>query len=173
MLVITYLTPEPLAEWPCHVCTPLIGGVVFVKQGERWIVESEKKIIGRGDVLESGAYELVKVGPEKYALAIHLSDALQGFETRRLLLLSSDQGILHTSLDVGFNQKPGNAAFIEGDAELGQQEIFIHSAATQHPEYFDLIVTLKYNEVVDSIAQFKEEKNRYQYLNGQFKLVAQ
>jgi len=36
---------DPNVKFSCHECAPLIGGAVFVKQGNVWVIENEEKYI--------------------------------------------------------------------------------------------------------------------------------
>lgn len=172
LLVIWYLTPSPLDDFLCHACVPLIGGAIFKQQDSKWIVESAQKIIGWGDVLETGDFNLVQIGPDKYGVSIHITDAHQGYEDDRFEILVPYKGSLITALVDGFYEKPGDAAYIEGNnVELLPQDLSIKFVPGKNPEFYDAVVRARYNDGDSQKLVRKDQTNRYQFHDGKFEPI--
>jgi hypothetical protein len=171
LLVLGYITPEPADGYFCHACVPLIGGAIFQKQDLKWVVESVQKIIGRGDVVETGDFNLVQIGPDKYGISIHITDAHQGYEDNRFEILVPYQGSLKIALDAGYIEKPGPAACIDGHAALHNQDVSLKFEPGKNPEYFDAVVRVRYNDGECKHWTRKEETKHYQLHDGKFEPI--
>jgi hypothetical protein len=171
LLVLGYITPEPGEDYQCHECVPLIGGAIFQRQESKWVVESAQKIIGRGDVLETGEFRLIQIGPEKYGVSIHITDAHQGYEDDRFVVLVPYQGNLNVALDAGFIEKPGDAAFTESNVALLKQDLNIKFELGKNSEYFDAVVRARYNDGDSQHWVRKDETKRYQFRDGKFEPI--
>lgn len=169
LLVLGYITPDE--DYFCHACVPLVGGAVFQKQESKLVVESAQKIIGWGDVLETGTYELVQIGPDKYGVSIHITDAHQGYQDNKFEILVSYQGKLNIALDAGYVERPGDAACIDDNVELPKQDLSLKFEPGKNPEYFDAIVRARYNDGACQHWVRKEETRRYQFHDGKFEPI--
>jgi hypothetical protein len=168
-LVLGHITPEPTETYVCHACTPLIGGAIFVKQGSKWVVESKQKIIGWGAGLAQDDISIEKNGPVKYGVLIRIDDAHQGYEDRRERLLVPNQKNLDVALEVGYVEKPGPAACLEGNIDFPAQSVEIKFEQGNNAEYFDAVVHVEYNEGVCDKENIRINKTtRYQYHKGKY-----
>lgn len=166
LFVLGYVAPTE--EYICHACVPLLGGAIFRYDNSAWIVESKQTIIGWGDVLETGEFQLVKIGPDRYGLSVHITDAHQGYEDNRYLVIVPYKGKLLIALDSGFIEKPGSAAYIEDDVELAEQNVSINFAQGNNLEYFDVVLKLNYNEAAGKEWHLKSETQHYTFKDGQY-----
>lgn len=171
LLVLGYITPAPIESYFCHACLPLIGGAIFRQKDSRWVVEAAQKIIGWGDVFETGNFDLIQIGPDKYGVLIHVSDSHQGYEDSKFEILVPYNGHITIALDAGYIEKPGPAACIDDNINMPQQDLKIKFEAGKRPEYFDVIVQAKYNDGNCQGWTRKAEIKRYQFNNGKFKPI--
>lgn len=77
-ILVTFSVPK--VNFDCHACRPFIGVVVFVRNGDRWEVESRGDMItysgGFGE--PSRDFRVVHVGPGRIGIQMTDSDEGQG-----------------------------------------------------------------------------------------------
>jgi len=177
--VIFNITPHPMHAYKCPTCNALIGGVVFAKAKDDWIVESESRIIGWGGAFGE-KIKLVKIEPEKHGLATEVSDVGQGLESMNVHLIVPFKGKLYDALDVGFDERPGSASCGQ---DAPNQRVYIQCNETQKKEYFDVRSDVQFKirpqnlKFLDSSRPCGEmiihnEKGRYTFLRGSYVLNA-
>jgi hypothetical protein len=169
LLVLGHIAPEPIEEYFCHACVPLLGGAIFLRQGTGWVVESAQKIIGWGDAFGGGRFSVIPIGPAKYGVAIRSSDAHQGYEDLRGSILVPDHGKLNVALTVGYSERPGPGACL--DVGLLPQGVNITFEPVGNSSYFDAVVQVQYNDGNCEHSVRVEKTVRYRFLNGKYEPI--
>jgi len=63
----------------CEICAPVVGATVFVKRGERWVVEAHEPFIATfGSNGHGPGMELVAIGPARNGILVRTDWFLQG-----------------------------------------------------------------------------------------------
>lgn len=89
-IVLTQTKPLD-REFECHACPPLIGGMIFKKLGNKWMIESKNKYItisGKWGSVDN-KISLMKIGSNKFGVKITGDDMHQGYESTRISLITS------------------------------------------------------------------------------------
>jgi hypothetical protein len=167
--VIAHITPSPIEEYRCHACTPLVGGAVFAKSKNGWVVESENKVMGWGNAFGED-FKLEKIGADKAGLVLRIQDVHQGYENKSTKLFISYNGKLNPVLEVGFGESPGPGACMEG-AEA--QSINVRFEPGNQSEYFDAVADIQYNEGNCGKLVVKKQSSRYRFAGGKYAQIAQ
>jgi hypothetical protein len=168
LLVLGYITPEPIDNYGCHACVPLLGGAIFLKQGSGWIPESVNKIIGWGDPLEIGRFGIVLIGPKKYGVAMYISDAHQGYEDVRAEILVPHEGNLNVALDAGYIEKPGEAACMDNKDAVSPQSVDMKFETVNNSDYYDAVVQVQYNDGTCEKFVRQDKTTRYRLRDGKY-----
>lgn len=169
LLVLGYITPEPIDNYFCHACVPLLGGAIFLKQGSGWVAESVNKIIGWGDPVETGRFGIILIGPKKYAVAMYIADAHQGYEDARVEILVPHDGKLEVALNTGYTEKPGDAACT--NVPMSPQKVDVRFEPGKDSDYFDALVQLQFNEGTCEKFVRQDKTTRYRFHNGRYQPV--
>lgn len=117
----------------CHSCPGILGGIVFVKNGEQWQVETKDITIIEMWSINS-LVELVQIGAEKYGVLLRHTSTYTGSST--------EHGYLITQLDGELKR-----FYLTG---LGETNHYLYpwafTATIQfvpghHPQFYDLEIT--------------------------------
>ncbi len=165
-VVISHITPEPVDDFKCHACSPAIGGAVFVKVNDGWMLESEKKIIGWSSWSYGEEMRLVKIGSEKYGVMLSIMDVAQGYETKFIKLIVPYNGELNMALSVGFIEKPGSGAC---GKRAHEQKVELNFDRTSDSDYFDVVAYITRNEGSCQKLSVHHEADHYRFVRGKYK----
>lgn len=127
----------------CHSCTPLIGAAVFVRDGDRWQVESSRAVVSRGGGFGSppNRFRVIEIGRDR--IGIEMSDTYvgQGEAAVSRTIMVPWKGKVNESL--GYTESNDNRGGCGGEEppcfSNRRTPIFVHRA---NPDYFDLRLTL-------------------------------
>lgn len=161
----------------CHGCAPLIGGFIFARQGNRWVMESQNKyitVIGKWGWLTRNPYdddhhpdtvELVNIGPEKHGVLIRFWDMSQGYEVYGIRLIVPYKNMLKVSLADGF-EGAGDGACTDKAAK-NKQSIDLTFDKKDKGEFYNVKVVKRWNkgacsEGVKSV----KETTKYKFADG-------
>lgn len=170
LLAIGIIAPEEGSISACHACVPLIGGAIFVKQGAKWVVESEDKIIGWGGPYgTTGDIRIVRIGNDKFGVLIKVNDMHQGYEDIRYRILVPKNGRLILALDIGFSEQPSEGACEDVTNLL--QSIDLNFEPTDDSEYFDITARFQFNDGDCKHIVRKDETLRYRLKDGEYKQI--
>ncbi len=165
-IVITQARPSG-SDFGCHACAPLIGGAIFAKTGNRWVLEVENKyidLIGKYGLAEP--MELVKIGPRKHGILVKADDMYQGYESWFVMLIGPLDGELGGLFVDGF-EGPGEGACPDGGSKTGQgiDIAFIDNPKSQ---LSDIRVTKRMNTGECGRVKPVTRIERYVFRNGQY-----
>ncbi len=165
-IVIAGLTPRPADEYRCHACAPLLGGAELVRSGSAWKIVSRTQIIGVGNGA-GNHFSLVKVGPDRYGVLFRLDDSHQGYEQRRIDVITAVDGALVMVLSIGFDERPGKDAC----ADARGQAVNLEFAPGSNPDYFDAVATVQRNDGICGHLTSRIENARYRFENGKYEQI--
>lgn len=157
-VLVTNAVPE---GGGCHACTGLLGVAVFVKDGDKWKVDSNHPYVasmGESGAVGSG-FEWVPSGDNSYALVVNGEDGHQGYQTvTTTVFVRAKDGSLSQAVD-------------DGDTAVSEQELL--SAQTslvkgKNAAHYDVKVALTYQ--IPSQATYVAE-HVYQFVNGKYVAV--
>lgn len=141
-VVIAALFPQNPDTYKCHACRVLIGGAVFAKQDDRWVVEAFNPVLGNGGGWGgSGKYSSIRIGRDHFAVLQTIDDQGGGYEDKYLNLFSAIDGELGSRLALQF-QGPGPGAC----SAPPQKFAFNVLSRGVDSEYWDLAISTIYNE---------------------------
>ncbi len=165
-IVITQARPSG-SDFGCHACAPLIGGAIFAKTGNRWVLEVETKyidLIGKYGLAEP--MELVEIGPQKHGILVRADDMNQGYESRFVVLIGSLDGELGGLFVDGF-EGPGEGACPDGESKTGQG---IDIAFIDNPKsrFRDIRVMKRMNTGECGRVKSVTRTETYVFRNGQY-----
>ena len=166
--VIFHITPEPAEQYMCHACTPLIGGAIYTKIKDSWAIETKSMIIGWGNAFGE-KISLVRIGKDRHAIMLLITDAHQGYETKYINLITPYMGVLKVALNVGFGEKPSSGACGEAASE---QKVEIKFDETQKSEYFNIVTHIQYNEGTCQKLTVNKKTAIYKFVKGKYKLIS-
>jgi hypothetical protein len=149
-ILLTYSVPKVTWNFDCHACRPYIGEAVFVRDGQRWNVESS------GDMItEAGGFghpphgfRVVQLGPRRIGLEMINGDGGQGETT------------ILNALFVPWNGKVNEALhFFAHDDDLGgcveipcySNHRTISFVSGANGDYFDIFLALSGTDMTDQI----------------------
>jgi hypothetical protein len=100
----------PLGEkFDCHVCSPLLSSAVFARRGAEWHIESEEKYLTLGASYgERPRCQLVKLGPDRFGVAMYYSDMAQGFEVEWIVFVAAEGSTIKPVLTLTTRQDPND-----------------------------------------------------------------
>ena len=167
LLVVGVISDAEKPMPACHACVPVIGGAIFIKLRDRWVVESEQKVIGWGGPFASeGQISLVHIGKDKYGVSIRNSDMHQGFEYSGVRILVPRNGNLDLALDVSFTDKPS-----EGACEFSNklpQSLDVKFEPANRNGYFDAVIRMQYNDGDCNKSVRYDKTTRYILRDGKY-----
>lgn len=167
LLVLGVLSETDGAIQDCHACTPLLGGAVFSKQGQKWVVENEQKIIGWGGPFGTlGDIDIVLTGKNKYGVAIRVSDMHQGYENMFVRVFVPYNGKLVEALGDGFAESPSENAC--ENINIQPQSFDVKFEPANDADYFDLVTRSQFNEGDCEHFVRKDITIRYRFNNGKY-----
>lgn len=169
LLVVGVITTSEERIDSCHACVPVIGGAIFIKQGSKWVVESEQKIIGWGGPYGSeGDISVVQIGKNKYGVSIRDTDMSQGYESLGIRLLVPYNGKLVEALQDGFSESPSEGAC---DPNPLPQSFDVKFVPVNNAEYFDIVTRAKFNEGNCEHYVRQNKVKRYRFHNGTYEPI--
>lgn len=142
-VIIAVLTPTESYHF-CSACKPLIGGAIFVKQNDQWVIDAVNRLIGVGEQAEN--MQLIKIGRDRYGVMLNksLMRAAQFFNYE--LLYQSDNGDL-LKFELPIVSGPG-----PGECEVLKQR-YQYSFSSGHEfhirrqeNFHDLFIEMQWNE---------------------------
>lgn len=167
-VVIFHITPEPAEQYMCHACSPLIGGAIYTKTKDSWAIETKSMIIGWGNAFGE-KMSLVRIGKDRHAVMLSISDAHQGYETKYINLIVPYNNKLNVALNVGFIEKPGPGACGEAAPE---QKVEIKFDETGNSEYFNISAKIQYNEGPCQQLIANKKTAIYKFVKDRYKLIS-
>lgn len=145
----------------CHACTGLLGVTVFVRDGDKWRIDSSQPYIASMGAFGSAGnhFEWAAAGDDAYALVVGGGDMHQGYET--------------TSTTVFLRQKDGKFVSIIDDGDTGHSDQESLSAQTtfikgKDPAHYDVKVAVSYRLPGKSVYI---ADHIYQYSGGKYVLT--
>ncbi|WP_241294089.1 lysozyme inhibitor LprI family protein [Burkholderia stabilis] len=145
----------------CHACTGLLGVAVFVRDGDKWKIESNQPYIASMGASGSvgNHFEWVAAGDDVYALVVGGGDMHQGYET--------------TSTTAFLRQKDGKFMNIVSDGDTGHSDQESLSSQTtfikgKDPAHYDVKVAISYGLPGKSVYV---ADHIYQYSGGKYVLT--
>ncbi|WP_239482760.1 hypothetical protein [Paraburkholderia sp. C35] len=145
----------------CHACTGLLGVAVFIKDGDKWKVDSNHPYVasmGASGSVGSG-FEWVPSGDNSYALVVNGGDSHQGYQT--------------ATTTVFVRAKDGTLTQVVDDGDTGVSDTELLSAQTsfvkgKNAAHYDVKVSLTYQ--IPNQATYVAD-HVYQYVNGNYVAV--
>lgn len=102
VILLTETLSRDRSGWEsCHACAPILGAALFSQVDSAWFVEAlQKNITEIGAWGELPARNLVKIGPETYAIALDYTYSGQGNTIGGTLLVAFGDGTIRQVADV-------------------------------------------------------------------------
>jgi hypothetical protein len=132
-------------EYDCHACAPAIGFGVFAWQSQHWVLQSVNAAVGLyGGWGSPPSIDLVRIGPEKHGLILHVGSTGQGYTEAFARLLAPSGNSVNEIWSV--EEEQDNLGTIDPD-DKENQEIPYKSEATfkfdaandgSSKEYYDI-----------------------------------
>lgn len=175
-ILITQTRPYGDETFSCHACDPLIGGIVFARQGNRWVMESHNKyiaVIGKWGWLTRNPYDddhhpdtvqLVEIGPEKHGVLIRFWDMYQGYEVYGIRLIVPYKNLLQVSLGDGF-EGAGEGACPDKAAK-NKQSIDLTFDEKDKGEFYSVKVVKRWNKGLCEKIKSVKETTKYKFADG-------
>lgn len=188
-VVVATLTPRPRSLYGCHACSPMLGGAVFRRDGDAWLLESAGPEIERAHAWFDGVHgdlSLVRIGAERYALLHRNDDQGGGYENRARSLIFGRDGVLASRLTV---RTPANGGSTPGPGACAVPEIGLEvTVAEMDPPgdegMFDIVADARWNEArcvdvelddgpgVAASGESCRKRTRYRFVDGEYRPVA-
>ena len=172
----------------CHACAPIVGGAVFARYDNRWILESENKYIAvMGNwgwmVLPDGvstetfppdsSVDLIKIGPDKHGIYYKGSDFNRGTIFEYIHLIVPYKNTIIDSLDIVLEIPEGS--YDCEDNQFAENDLGIHLVhkTNEASDYYDFTVVKQMNEgsCSDRNVRSVKESTNYAFVNGYYKKV--
>jgi hypothetical protein len=184
-IVIATLTPRPRSQYSCHGCSPMLGGAIFSRDGERWRLDAVGREIERGHAwfdATHGRLSLVRVGPERYGLLHLIDDVSGGYESRSASLMLAIDGELSSRFSARIPDSAGPGACPV--PAVGLDVTIVDDERPGDSGLFDLVVDAAWNEAVCRDVEFDggpgirasgeacRRRARYRFEDGKYRIVA-
>jgi hypothetical protein len=171
---------DPEFEYDCHPCAPAIGVSVFAWQAQHWVLQSVNAAVGLYGALGSPpSIELVRIGPERHGLLLHVGSTGQGYtESSRILLAPLGKSVneIWTILD-----EQDNLGRIDPDDKQNSEapykswttiRFFAANDGTSR-DYYDANVVSRGNSSDDGVHLKPENWTEvYRFKDGEYKLLS-
>jgi hypothetical protein len=168
--IVLAATVPAIKDYSCHACGLLIGGAVFKRSADGWLVESKNKYIaveGKWGSVDPESISLLKVGPDHYGVLFRGSDMHQGYESIGVSLLIPYGKSIVESLQF----------YVEGPTEgvcgdkVMDQRLDLKPARHQKAEqiYYDMEAETRYNDGECGHVKSIQETRRFTFSNGKYK----
>jgi hypothetical protein len=159
-------------DYECHACGMLIGGVVFKRASDGWLVESQNKYIaveGKWGTVEGEKIGLIKIGPERNGVLFSGSDMHQGYESNGVSLLIPYGKSIIESLQF-FVEGPGEGVC---DDAAWKQGIDLKPAGQQKilQGYYDMKADTRYNDGKCGHVKPIQETRHFAFANGKYQTI--
>jgi hypothetical protein len=188
--VIATLLPRPQSQHNCHACSPMLGGAVFRRDGERWQLEAVGREIEEGHAWfddKHGGLSLIRIGPERFGLLHRNDDVGGGYEHRRRSLIFDLGGELRAGFvyrmpETGDTPGPGACPV----PEIGLELSILDEDPPGDAGLFDVMIDASWNDARCAVVELDggpgqgltasgescRRRARYRFEDGEYRLLA-
>jgi hypothetical protein len=145
----------------CHACTGLLGVAVFVKDCDKWKIDSNHPYVASmgASGMVGDSFQWVASGDNSYALVVNGDDGHQGYQTvTTTVFVRAKDGTLRQAIDDGDTG-------VSDQETLAAQTSFVKGKDSAH---YDVKVALTYQ--IPNQATYVAD-HVYQYVNGKYVAV--
>lgn len=169
-VIVTATVPadEP---YECHQCAPLIGGAVFERVGNQWVMEAEDKYIavtGEFGTIENDDISLARIASNEYGVLFRGNSVHQGYVSTYVSLIVPYGQSLVEALQF-YVEGPGDGAC--PDAIRKQEIKLVFTPAQGRAGHYDIEANISYNSGKCGHVKAVKEKRYYTFASGKYKRV--
>ena len=167
-VIITYSVPAE-GFFQCHACAPLIGGAVFKRSADGWIIESQNKyitVIGKWGKTEKENIAIIEIGSGRYGVLFRGSDIHQGYMSNYISLIVPYKNSLVESLQF-FVEGP---SIDECTGSSWEQDIELSTVRNRKDRdgYYIMKASIRYNKGDCGHVRPVKERRSYYFNKGKY-----
>jgi hypothetical protein len=158
-------------DYECHACGLLVGGAIFRRSAEGWLMESQNKYIsveGKYGSVESETIRLIKVGPDRHGVLFSGADIHQGYISSYVSLLVPYEKSIVGALNF-FVEGPGEGACADAVWEQGI-ELKPVKQQKNAEGFYDMEADARYNSGECGQVKPIRETVQFKFMNGKYNL---
>lgn len=139
-LLLTWAGPEDQTQ-VIHPSKALIGGAVFLDEGNTWRLEAQNKtIVWDGSFGQPNQASLVRIGPYRYGIRLEDGFYINGEDNRSAHILIAWNATIVNALSLEtVADNLGSMCGEPGHGSCYHDELKIDFVSGRNPEYFDII----------------------------------
>jgi len=157
---LTFAVPKSsvgLAEtdprsFECHACAPLIGAAIFVREGDRWQVESSRTVVSRGGGFGSppADFQIIVIGPHKIGIEVSDGDTGGGETTISKVIMVPWKGKVNEALRyVAADNNKGDCGTEKDELPCYANHKRLSFVPRANHDYFDVLLTLSGTDMTE------------------------